>query len=98
MKKVFFGIIIIAAGVLLMLHNIGILPDSIFRTLFNWQVLLIAIGLVNVFQKESRVLGVILISVGSFFLLLCQNRFQSFRTGRGGHYHFRSRQRRRKNL
>ena len=69
MKKVFFGIIIIAAGVLLMLHNIGILPDSIFRILFNWQVLLIAIGFVNIFQKESRVLGVILISVGSFFLL-----------------------------
>jgi predicted membrane protein len=69
MRKFAFGIIIMAAGALLLLHNLDILPNSVKDIVFSWQMLLIAIGFVNIFSWKDRFVGVILIAVGTFFLL-----------------------------
>lgn len=69
MKKFVFGIIVIAAGAFLLLFNMDLLSDSYRHIIFSWQMLLIAIGLVNIFSWKDRFVGGILIAVGGFFLL-----------------------------
>ena len=54
---------------LLLISNFGHLPYYLRNIFFSWEVLLIAIGLINVVSRESKTLGLILISVGGFFLL-----------------------------
>ncbi len=69
MKKVVFGIIIVVVGLLLLASNFGELPRYLRNIIFSWQMLLIAIGLINLASRESKSVGLILIAVGSFFLL-----------------------------
>jgi len=69
MKKVAFGVIVVAIGALLMASNFGYLPYRLRHIFFSWEMLLIAIGLINVVNRESKTMGLILIAVGSFFLL-----------------------------
>lgn len=69
MKKVTFGIIVVVIGALLMASNFGYLPYHTRRIFFSWEMLLIAIGLINVASRENKTVGFILIGVGSFFLL-----------------------------
>ncbi len=69
MKKVTFGIIVLVIGALLMASNFGYLPYHARRIFFSWEMLLIAIGLINVVSRENKTTGFILIGVGSFFLM-----------------------------
>jgi predicted membrane protein len=64
------GVIVIAAGLLLLASNTGLLTDAVSRIIFSWEMLLIAIGVVNIFWRQSFWSGVILIGLGSFFLLV----------------------------
>jgi predicted membrane protein len=64
-----FALLFIAAGVLLLSYYTGILPASVKSIIFTWQTLLIAIGIVFLAQPHKRTPGVILIIVGSAFLL-----------------------------
>ena len=71
MKKVTTGVIIVLVGVFLLLVNVGIIPFELKRFVFSWQALLIAIGTIFLFDGKSKNkdAGVILISVGTLFLL-----------------------------
>lgn len=69
LKGVIIGILIIAAGVLLIFNNMGMLDSQLKKIIFSWQMLLIALGFINLFGKSSRIFGLILMSVGVFFLL-----------------------------
>jgi predicted membrane protein len=69
MKKVTFGIIVVIIGALLMASNFGYLPYQWRHIFFSWEMLLIAIGVVNLVSRESKTTGLILIAIGSFFLL-----------------------------
>lgn len=69
MKKYILGVIIIAAGFLLLLSNTGFLPYELRHILFSWQMLLIGIGIVSLFSSESRTPGTILILIGGVFIL-----------------------------
>ena len=64
------GVLVIAAGLLLLARNTGFLDTSISRVLFSWEMLLIAIGIVNIFFRQSMWSGMILIGIGGFFLLV----------------------------
>ena len=64
------GVLVIAAGLLLLAKNTGFLDPAVGRIVFSWEMLLIAIGVVNVFWRQSVWSGIILIGVGSFFLLV----------------------------
>lgn len=68
MKKGMFGFLVIAAGTLLLLFNLNIVPASYERIFFSWEMLLIVIGLVNIVSKDNWFVGCILILIGGFFM------------------------------
>lgn len=69
-KAAALGVIVIAAGLLLLARNTGLLNPTVSRIVFSWEMLLIAIGAVNIFWRQSFWSGVILIAIGGFFLLV----------------------------
>lgn len=69
MKKLVFGILIITAGLLLLGFNTGMLNEDYKHIVFSWQMLLIGIGVVNIVGKDNWTAGLILISIGTYFLL-----------------------------
>lgn len=62
------GIFLIAAGLLLLLANLDILPYAVSDVLFSWPMILVGIGLFNLIKREYTT-AVILISIGTFFIL-----------------------------
>jgi predicted membrane protein len=69
MKKFAFGIVVLAAGLLLLVFNFDFLPYGWKHIFFSWQMLLIAIGIISIFGSESKMPGMILIFIGGFFLI-----------------------------
>lgn len=69
-KSLGFGILVILAGLLLLARNTGALDESVSRVVFSWEMLLVAIGALNLFSRHSIWSGLILISIGVFFLLV----------------------------
>lgn len=69
MKKIIIGLLILTAGILLLGFNIGYLNTDYRHIIFSWQSLLIALGLINFFDRKSFWAGLILISIGTFFLI-----------------------------
>ncbi|MCK9219463.1 MAG: DUF5668 domain-containing protein [Bacteroidales bacterium] len=68
-KKYTVGVIVIIAGLLLLLVNTRVLPYELHHILISWQMLLIGIGLISLFNNESRIPGTILILIGGIFIL-----------------------------
>ena len=68
-KGFVFGSLLIIVGVLWILRNLGMFTPQAEDVIFSWQMLLIGIGVLNIFSFEHRVSGVILIVVGVFFML-----------------------------
>jgi predicted membrane protein len=59
--------IFIAVGAILIGRNLGLIEYGIYRILLSWQMLLIVIGLSIVRRQTTG--GIVLIGVGSFFLI-----------------------------
>ncbi len=68
-KRLIFGGLLIAAGALIVGRRLGILPDFLFHFVFNWQVILIIIGGLMLFNKQKSRRGIILIIIGAAFLI-----------------------------
>lgn len=68
-KGLVFGLLVITAGVLLLLRNMGLLSAELKSIFFSWQMLLIAVGLINLAGKTSRLIGIVLIVIGTVFLI-----------------------------
>ncbi len=64
-----WGIIAIAVGALLMLNVFDLIPMRLIDVIWSWQMILIVVGLVSLLNNESKFLGIILISLGVFFLI-----------------------------
>ncbi|WP_163709868.1 LiaF transmembrane domain-containing protein [Mangrovibacterium lignilyticum] len=64
----FAGVVFIAIGAVLILQRLNLIPWSLSDILISWQMLLIAIGALAM-MKGNRVMGVILIGLGTFFIL-----------------------------
>ena len=71
MKKIVVGFIIMMLGVFLLLNNMGFFIPGVYHLVISWQALLIAIGVILLFDRQSdhRTAGVVLILIGSLFLL-----------------------------
>lgn len=69
MKKIVLGIIIILGGSLMLGFNHGFIDDSYRHIVYSWQMLLIAIGIVELFDKERFATGIILLLVGGAFMI-----------------------------
>ncbi len=67
-KGLGFGVTLMLIGVLFLGFNFGLLPHSLKWIVFSWQMLLIFLGVVNLFKRHLTS-GVILIAIGSFFII-----------------------------
>jgi len=68
-SRLIIGIILIVFGGLLMLNTLEIVTWPIRHYFFNWKTILIVIGLVLIGNKQRKVSGIILISLGVAFWL-----------------------------
>ncbi len=68
-RRLGVGIVFIFIGAVLILSNLGILPQVLRHHIFSWQMILIAIGLFSVVNNRNKTFGLIMIIVGVFFLL-----------------------------
>lgn len=66
-KMLWFGILIILVGIILILINMGMLPSELQKIIFSWQMLLVVFGVVQLFNKDY-LSGAILVSIGMFFI------------------------------
>jgi len=69
------GAIFILVGTILIANNFNLIPNLVADVLISWQMLLITIGTISIFVKKKLVGGLILIAVGSIFML---NKFLFF--------------------
>ena len=67
-KRIVIGLVLIALAGLLFADNFNVLPWNWERYIFTWQMVLIVIGLISLAKNKSRTTGIVLISVGAFFL------------------------------
>ncbi len=67
-KRGSLGIFLIIVGVVLLVGNLGYLPYAVTDVLFSWPMILVAFGLFNLIKREYTA-AVILLAIGSFFLL-----------------------------
>lgn len=74
-RTLFFAVIVIVAGVLLLLRGIDLIPWEVSRVIISWQMLLIVIGGFNIFSSQHKTSGYILLAIGGFFML---NKFHYF--------------------
>lgn len=63
------GLLIIVIGLVILFHRLNFLSPWLEDVLISWQMLLIVIGIWNLFFSQSKVAGIILIAVGGFFLI-----------------------------
>jgi len=68
-KRLGMGLILIAVGAILISNNFGLIPENISRVLVSWQMLIIAIGTVNLFTDKNKTWPWVVITVGVCFLL-----------------------------
>ncbi|HZK07947.1 MAG TPA: DUF5668 domain-containing protein [Bacteroidales bacterium] len=68
-RTFFFAVIIIAAGIILLLAGLGIIPWEARRILISWPMLLIVVGISFLFSGQQRVVGYVLLGVGGFFMI-----------------------------
>jgi predicted membrane protein len=68
-KSLVFGLFVLGLGFAWLLHNFGIIGDRAWDVIFSWQMLLIAIGVINISNDSSRGVGWILVAVGGFFMV-----------------------------
>ncbi|MBN1199838.1 MAG: hypothetical protein JXA23_10835 [Bacteroidales bacterium] len=69
MKKYALGTVVILAGIILLGLNFGFIPSTWRSIVFSWQMLLIAIGVISLFGRDSYIPGVILILIGGIFII-----------------------------
>ena len=63
------GIVLMFLGLFLIADLADIIPWSFRDYIFTWQVLLIGLGIIFISNKENKSTGIILIAIGTFFLL-----------------------------
>lgn len=69
MKKFVFGIMVILTGIAFLGFNAGFFDASYRHIVISWPMLLIAIGFINLFDRNSFVFGSILMAIGAFFII-----------------------------
>lgn len=83
-NRFIIGVLLIIAGFILILRKSTVLPEPldhfIDNIVFSWQMLLIVIGVITLAGSDNKTPGVVLISVGGFFMIpeLFTDFFRSF--------------------
>ncbi len=66
-KRVFWGTVLVLAGSLLLVNNLGLLPFALPGYVFSWKMFLVVIGLSFIVQGKFG--GLIPLSIGAYFIL-----------------------------
>ena len=67
-KRLYFGVILIVLGVILILERLNLIPESVADMLISWQMLLVGIGVLSLIGG-NRTAGTILIIIGGTFMI-----------------------------
>jgi len=67
-KGLGFGLVLMFIGVVFLGSNFGLIPLPLKGVIISWQMLLIFIGVINLF-KQKLISGVIFIFIGGFFII-----------------------------
>jgi len=67
-KGLGFGLVLMVIGVVFLGSNFGLIPYHLKDIVISWQMLLIFIGLANIFRRKL-ISGVVLVFVGGFFII-----------------------------
>lgn len=68
-KSVLVGLVFVAVGALLILDNLGIIPWQFTYYIFQWENILIGLGIVLIISGENKSPGYILLGLGLIFSL-----------------------------
>lgn len=68
-SKIVLALILIAAGIILLAHNFDLLPHNLHGAIFSWPMLLVVLGIVQLSKHPNKTFGIVLISIGAFFLI-----------------------------
>ncbi|MDR1416083.1 MAG: LiaF-related protein [Prevotellaceae bacterium] len=69
-RSLLAGLFFIAAGVLLLMFNNGMLPAEYKHIIFSWQMLACVVGFLCMLSIRKFFVGVLLILIGGFFILI----------------------------
>ena len=69
LSRVLLALFFIAAGSILIAQKTGYLSNDVFHMIFNWQMLLISIGIISLSKREGSTGGIIMILIGGVFLV-----------------------------
>ena len=67
-KGIGFGLLLMLIGVLFLCFNFGIIPINLKSVIISWPMLLIFLGIVNLFKRKI-VSGTVLLFIGGFFII-----------------------------
>jgi predicted membrane protein len=81
-KRLGVGIVFIFIGAIFIFSNIGIIPQALKHYIFSWQMILIVIGLFSLSGGKHKTVGLVLISIGVFFILPGIFGFERIRLGK----------------
>lgn len=68
-KRAFLGIILTVIGFILLADNLGWIDYSVRNIVISWPMLLIVVGLFNMFHKGHQGFGIITLAIGVYFIL-----------------------------
>ncbi len=68
-RSIVLGFMFVLAGTLLLAFNAEILNASLKPILISWQMLIIALGLANLFSARKLFLGIMMMATGTLFLI-----------------------------
>jgi predicted membrane protein len=67
-KRLGLGIVLIIAGAIFLLGNLGFIPDPIYNVLTSWPMILVAIGTISLIKRDFTP-AIILYAIAAYFLL-----------------------------
>ncbi len=67
-KTMLTGLLVVLFGLLYMMHNMQLISPRLWHVIFSWPMLLVAIGLVNLFDRKP-LWGMLMIVIGGAFLV-----------------------------
>ena len=68
MKGLGFGLLLMLTGIVFLGFNFGFIPMQLKNVILSWPMLLILIGIINLFRRHIF-FGTVLVLAGAFFIM-----------------------------
>jgi predicted membrane protein len=69
-SRIVLGVILLIFGFLLLGREFHFIPFPLREVIFSWQVILMALGVIFLFSRSNKSLGIVLLLIGAVFLML----------------------------